>query len=321
MKIFVVISILFQLTTSLFADKDYYQYVAMKKDAYALYEDGKTEKALKYVKGFIDKHPKSIRAQNLLAVLYYWSGDFVQSRSILKNILKKEKFPQALSLLKRVEKKIGKIKYVEKKVTKKELTKEKIVTKVAKEKRVVTKVTKKPSPTVDYLSILEKIKRDPMDSESRKILALHYEKIGNSKKAIYFANEVLKIDPDDKEMLSYLKSKDMKISSYSSQDLTNKAIKKLDKLFKEKNYDSFMNLYNSLEHNNVLMPTQTHVNALYCAISLKQFQKAKSILHIYRMPKNKHIAEIQELVDEKLMLSRFASTDSGCNANSCPTSR
>jgi tetratricopeptide (TPR) repeat protein len=303
------------MSTILFADKNYDQYVNMKKEAYKLYENDKTDDAIRYVKKFIKMHPYNIRSQNLLAVFYYWNGDFAESRSILKSILKKEDFPQAASLLKRVERKIGK--------TKLSQTKKTVKTKVVKKSITKKKIAKTKAPkkmTIDLLSLVNKIKNDPYDINSRKILSHHYDKIGNSQKAIYFANEVLKINPDDKEMLSFLKRNDIKKSSSASSEVLQQAVKKLEILFKNGSYDRFMNLYSSLEHNNVVMPTQIHVDALYCAISLKQYKKAKSILHIYRMPKNRHIAEIQKLVDEKLMLSRFASADD-CNGDSCPIRR
>jgi tetratricopeptide (TPR) repeat protein len=310
MKKIIVLVFSLHFMTLLFASDSFDQYISMKKEANKLYKNGKTDDAINLVKDFINEHPKSIRSQNLLAVYYYWSGDFVKSQGILKSILKKENFPQAASLLKRVEKKIGKEK--PKKI------KKAAKTKAVKKETVKTVATNKM--TIDLISLVNKIKNDPYDIESRKILSKHYDKIGNSQKAIYFANEVLKINPDDKEMIAYLKSKDIKKSSSASSEVLQKAVKKLEILFKNGSYDRFMNLYSSLEHNNVVMPTQVHVNALYCAISLKQYKKAKSILHIYRMPKNRHIAEIQKLVDEKLMLSRFASADD-CNGDSCPIRR
>ena len=313
MKKIIVLVFVLHFTTLLFAGDSFDQYISMKKEANKLYENGMTDDAISLVKDFIKQHPKSTRSQNLLAVYYYWNGDFVKSQALLKSILKKEDFPQAASLLKKVEQKIGKTDFSQ--------TKKRVKTKVATKSVIKNKTAKTPKKmTIDLISLVDKIKNDPYDINSRKILSHHYDKIGNSQKAIYFANEVLKINPDDKEMLSFLKRNDIKKSSTASSEVLTKAVKKLEILFKNGSYNRFMNLYNSLEHNNVVMPTQIHVDALYSAISLKQYKKAKSILHIYRMPKNKHITEIQKLIEEKLLLSRFASLES-CEGGSCPVRR
>ena len=89
-------------------------------------------------------------------------------------------------------------------------------------------------------------------------------------------------------------------------------------MYAEKSYNRFMNLYISLENNNVVMPTPIHVSALYCAIELGKYKKAKSILHIYRMPRNEHITQIEKLIDEKLLLNRFAKD---CSNGLCATVR
>ncbi len=290
MKFFIIVSLLLQLTTSLWADSGYGNYATMKKEAYALYENDKTTDAFAVVKTYISAYPKSIRAQNLLAVLYYWSGDISNSKKVLHKILSKEKFPQAVTLLKNIEKKEGKLP--------KEVQKKQTIVKNQVEKKSVQKPS---SSNLSYL--VKKIKKDPNDVLSRKILALHYEKIGNTKQASYFANAVLKIDPDDHEMVTLLKSEN--VSPYTSKQTVERALKKLDELYTSKSHNRFMNLYSSLENNNVVIPTQTHVNALQCAIELEQYEKAKSILHIYRMPKSRYISQIEELLDEKLMLSRF----------------
>jgi len=263
----------------------------MKDRAYSLYENGDKRAAFSSVKEFLKSHPQNIRAHNLLAVLYYWSGDFTQSKVILRNILKYEKFPQSVSLLKKIAKKEGRsLKYVS---------------------------PQSSSQEMDHLlALVQNIKSNPNDALSRKILAFHYEKIGNSRQAIYFANSVLKINPDDSDMIDLLKSQSG--SKYASNSRDSQAFLKLEDFYSRNQYDRFMNLYISLENRNIVMPTQMHINALYCAIDLKQYKKAKSILHIYRMPKNEHMTQIEKLIDEKLLLSRFAQN---CDSGVCNTIR
>lgn len=294
MKILIIVSFIMQFTL-LSADINYVQYTHMKEEAYSLYENYKTEESLTVVKDFISRHPKSIRAENLLAVLYYWNGNLSKSKEVLYSILSKKEFPQAAALLKKIERKDGKRSNSSQKVSKKIIQKTSIS---------------------NLMHLVNKIKKDPHDALSRKILALHYEKIGNTKQSNYFANAVLKINPDDEEMLSLLKSKNLSV--YTTKDTANKALKKLEYFNDRKEYNRFMNLYISLENNNIVIPTQIHVNALYCAIELEQYEKAKSILHIYRMPKNRYISQIEKLLDEKLLLRRFVKD---CSSGFCDTSR
>ena len=276
MKILIIVSIIFQLSTALLADNSFNQYLKMKKETYSLYEDGDQKGAITHVKHFIEKYPKNVNAQNLLAVLYYWSGDLSKSKELLYAVLEQEQFPQAKELLQRV----------------------------LKAQKTTEKVQKKNSSTFDLDFLLQKIKNDSFDIISRKILAKHFDNIGDKKQSQYFANEVLKIDPDDKEMLSFLKIKDSKSSN--SKEIIKKSFKKLDDFYAHKQYNQFINLYNSLENNNIVMSTKIHIDALYCAIELKQYKKAKLILNIYKMPRNKYIQEIENLVDEKLLNQRFA---------------
>lgn len=300
MKILIIAFFVLQCTTASWADKSYTHYLEMKKEAYALYENDKTDAALRVVKDFISKYPESIRAQNLLAVFYFWNGDLSHSKALVKTILSKEQFPQALSLLKNIEKKEGRSLKSPSKVSSKNATKK----------------SEQNISTSNLTYLIRKIKKDPNDLLSRKILAMHYNKIGNVKQANYFARSVLMIDPDDGEMVTLLKGETI-ISDTATSRITS-ALQKLDDLYRDRSYNRFMNLYSSLENSSVVMPTPIHVNALYCAIELQQYEKAKSILHIYRMPKSKYLAEIKILLDEKLMLSRFASD---CTSVACETSR
>ncbi len=278
MKIVIIAVFLLQLSTSLWADKDFKEYLNIKKIAYELHDSGAKAEAISYVKEFIDKNPKSIRAKNLLAVLYFWNRDYKEAKSIIHEILKVEQFQQSVKLLKEIQKK--------------EINKESI-----------EDSSKKLKPTKDLQYVVKMVNSNPLDIENRKILVYHFDEIGESKEAIYMAEEVLKIDPDDTQMLRFLKSKN---PAYS-KDRVESAIKKLNELYSQRSYNKFLNLYNSLEHSGVEMPVDIHINALYSAIELKMYRKAKAILYIYRFPNNRYIDEIEDLVDEKLLLQRFTS--------------
>jgi tetratricopeptide (TPR) repeat protein len=259
MKFLIIISLLLQLVTNLSADLAFEEYMHQKEVAYSLYDSGDKDGALASVENFIRKNPTDLRAQNLLAVLYFWSGDIQKAKSISLNILQKENFKPSRTLLKSIAQREG--------VSFSRLPN------VKKEKKV---------QTPNLLGLIQNVKKDPQDIMSRKILALHYEKIGNSKQASYFANEVLKLNPDDRDMIVLIKDDNV----YASKDKVAKTLEKLNYFYRVGNYASFMNLYQSLEHNNVVLPTQVHISALDVAIELKEYQKAKSIIHIYRMPKS-----------------------------------
>jgi hypothetical protein len=107
-----------------------------------------------------------------------------------------------------------------------------------------------------------------------------------------------------RELFKYVKEQN---SVSEALDIRKSAFEKLNDFYADKKYNEFLNLYISLENSNILMPTYTNVNALYCAIKLGEYKKAKTILHIYRMPDNKYLVELERLVDKKLLESRFTS--------------
>jgi tetratricopeptide (TPR) repeat protein len=307
MKFIVIVSILFQLSTSLMASGTFEKYLSMKKEAYNYYENKNSKEAYKVVKKFIKKYPSSVRAQNLLAVLYYWNGELSKSKSLLVKILKKENFSQASTLLKRIENKQGTSSVrVATKSIKKVKSKKRVSKKVIKQKkRVVKKEPKKEnSQTSDVKFLLESIKRNPKDIISRKVLARYYKKIGKNSEAKKFASDALRLDPDDTEMLVLLGDSPMmkktKVATFDNKPRTVKAIAKLNYFYKYKKYVKFINLYNSLENNSILMPTAVHVKALYSALNLEDYKRAKAILYIYRMPKNENINKVKKLIDRKL---------------------
>ena len=291
MKLIVLVLLMLQLSTTLLASGTFEKYLSMKKEAYSSYESGNSKNAYELVNKFIKKYPKDVRAKNLLAVLYYWNGDLSKSKSILLSILERENFTQAATLLKRIEKKEGK----------------RAVRVTTNSKKIKNKKSsKKSSTTADVTFLLDSIKRNPNDIISRKILAKYYKKIGKNSEVQRLASEVLRLDPDDADMLVLLD--DQKIQSpkiakqvvEKSDKRTHKAIAKLNYFYKYEKYNRFINLYNSLENNSVIMPTSIHVKALYCALNLGDYKKAKTILYIYRMPKNENIKKVEELIERKL---------------------
>jgi tetratricopeptide (TPR) repeat protein len=111
-------------------------------------------------------------------------------------------------------------------------------------------------------------------------------------------------DGEVRELFKYVKAEN---SVSEALDIRKSAFEKLNNFYADKKYNEFLNLYTSLENSNILMPTYLNVNALYCAIKLQEYKKAKRILHIYKMPENEHLEELEKLVDKKLLKNRFTS--------------
>jgi len=290
MKILIILSMMFHLSLSLSANGGYKSYMDMKQKAYKFYDKKEEAKAFWVVNDYIKKHKKSLRAKNLLAVLYFWSGDIERSKNQLNKILRKSRFPQSVALLRKINESSSQ-----------RTTSNKRVKGISKSE-------------LRYLS--NRVKKRPNDALSRKILALHYKRVGDTKKSKYFAMESLKINPDDREMLSMISGERNK-KTYANSTVSN-ALKKLDYFYNKKDYDRFINLYSSMENNSIMIPTSTHVKALECAIAIQDYEKAKSIMLFYRMPNSKYISEIEKLIDEKILLSRFAQS---CTSGYCTVSR
>ncbi len=286
MKILIILSLMFHLSVSLSANSSYKSYMAMKQKAYYFYDKKQESKAFWVVKDYIQKHPKSLRAQNLLAVLYYWSGDVKSARYQLKNILKKSRFPQSVALLRKIDGSTKSNKRVE-------------------------------SISASELRYLEnRVKKRPNDALSRKILALHYKKVGDESRAKHYAMQSLKINPDDNDMINMLGG--VKTKKRYANSVVSKALKKLDDFYNKKDYERFINLYSSMENNSIMIPTSTHVKALEVAIAIQDYEKAKSIMLFYKMPKSKYLSKLEQLIDEKILLSRFSQH---CSSGFCRVNR
>lgn len=298
MQFLIIVLILFHTSTTLFAKESFERYMSMKKEAYALYEKNQKDAAYKSVHAYLKEEPKSQRAKNLLAVLHYWDGDFEISKRLLQEVLAQGAYPQAKALLTRVNEKLVNVQPLQ----------QRVVSNNAKSTRPA-KQSASNIPTDDLMLLVKKIRENPNDALSRKILSQHYAKIGNTKQALFYANQVLEINPDDVEMIAYLRSDDEIPPNLTAKKNVSKALDKLDLFYKNRAFARYINLYNALEHNGAEMDTEYHVNALQSAIELEQYERAKSIIQLYKMPKSKYLSEIEKMVDEKLLLQRFTALE------------
>ncbi len=259
-------------------------YYEMKKEAYALYHDGDKKHAFSKVNQFIQEHPQSLQAQNLLAVLYYWSGDLQKSRHLLEGILAHQSFPQAKKLLARIESKQGKTKSYQS-----------------------IKRANQQAVSNDLTYLLSKIQDNPNDTQNRALLAKYYFKIGAYQKAFDMAHEVLVIDPNDKKMQTITQHLSQKYKLSYSAALENESVvdknqakKMLQKLHQEKKYAAFYNLYEALKNSHVVFSQNEYVNILHTAIMLGKYKEAEMLFAKGVLPVNKYTLQVQLLLSKKL---------------------
>ncbi len=276
------------LSSSLFAQS----YWELKKEAYAIYKAGDKERALAIVDKYIATNPKEFKAQNLSAVLNYWSGNHKKAQGLLENILSQTDFPDAKKLLTRVNKKLGKDSS-SKKATYKKLRKE-----------------NKKSQSTDLEYLVSKVADNPQDIQNRVLLSKFYFKIQEYQKSYDLAHEVLVMDPDNKKMktISGHLEKKYKLSYSGAIDDESavdkqKAKQMLTKLHSEKKYNAYFNLYEALNNANVAFTKEEYVYILHVAIMLEKYKVAEGIVSKGVLPINKNILKVQLLLSKKLAKS------------------
>jgi tetratricopeptide (TPR) repeat protein len=256
-----------------------YDYFDMKKVALKAYKSKKTDKAYKITMSYISKHPQDIKAQNLLATLFYWDKRYDESKSLLESILKKEKYSESVKLLRLVNKKYK--------------VKKEAVKSVYKDVKTLNKDS-------DILGYIEK---DSNDLQSKMILAKYYFKIEKYKKAYRVAKEALDIDPDQKDMKKIIahtiKRDSIKEVMEKSRNIE-KAKEMLHSYFEEKNYLSYFNLFQTLKNSDTKFTQEEYNNALYSSVMIGQFKEAKKLIAQHLVPLNKKILKVQLLLDKKL---------------------
>ncbi len=271
-------------------------YYTMKKRAYALYESGKAGEAIEKVKTFIDMHPESIRARNLLAVLYYWQGEKNKAREILEQIVSTHSFPEAERLLAKL--KTG---ASQKKITQEKLHRQKAAVEGATE-------SKADNQEEDLAYLLGYIRKHPQNIEVRKFLLRYYLSVGDQDAARRLAREILEIDPDEGETLALLKAKQINIVSHTAQQdkpdpLKDEAIERLNRYKAQKAYSRYLNLYQALVHQEAYLPRYVHLDALGIAVELKEYRKAKAILLRNQFPNSPGLRKLRAILDKKLKVA------------------
>jgi len=272
-------------STTLFAQS----YWEMKKEAYATYKSGDKKKALHMVDTFISQNPQDYKAQNLSAVLNYWSGNNKKAKGLLEGILSHTDSPDAKKLLISINNKMG----IQ---SKSNMTSYKAI---KKENR------KSQSTDLEYL--VSKVAENPQDIQNRVLLSKFYFKIQEFQKSYDLAHEVLSIDPNNKSMISMSTHlKDKYKLSYSGLIDDESAVDKqkakqmLKKLHREKKFHAYYNLYEALDNANVAFTKDEYVDVLHVAIMIGKYKVAQSIIDKGVLPVNKKTLKVQKLLSMKL---------------------
>ncbi len=274
-------------------------YLELKKVAIKAHHTNNNKKAYSLTKAFIKKHPKDMRAQNLLAVLYYWSKDYQKAKEQLEYILSIKDYDESKKLLKLVDKK---------------LKHSKKATKIAN--------SKKPQKEVSYLHIKQAnknedikeadrlsdiIESDPNDLKSRVVLSKYYLKIGKYQLSYDLAQDALDLDPKNEDMLKivkYLSSRDdikLKRSKKIQKDETYVVAKeRLKRYFRAKKYNKYLNLYKALKDQGERLSANENANALYSAVMAGEYKSAKEIIATSPLPHSRYKHSLQSLLDKKL---------------------
>jgi tetratricopeptide (TPR) repeat protein len=287
-RLIVVLTLTISMASNLPAD----DYFSMKKEAYSLYHSGKHTKSKEFVKRYIEKNPKDVRAKNLLAVLYYWDKEYLKAKNLLEEILSKREFAQSRELLAKVKKRLPK-RFEKKTATNRSL----------KESTTRLTIEPKPSNPIDLNYMIEYVKKHPKDFESRKTLSKYYYKIGEYEYAYKFAKEAYTLKKD-KELKNFINTLHKKIESEKSKNVIKNDREDISKALaiyeRERNYTAYFNLYRTLMSKGVTLSESEHATALYAAILLKEYKEAKNIVNSGVLHKSEKVEELSELLDRRL---------------------
>ncbi len=284
MKFLILLMIIVGVSFASSGDKYYFN---MKKHAFEYYDHSQEKKAIAYVKSFLKAYPQNIRAKNLLAVFYYWQGQKNEAKKLLKDILKVQDFKPARKLLAKIDQS-----YHPKRVSK--ISHDNV------------------KQDLDYM--LKYVRQNPQNTTDRKFLVNYFISVNDTENAIKMAKEVLSINPDDIEMLAFVKKMGESLPLKTTTDTTStqtkdKAISILNDYYQSKSYDRFINLYKALNDKREYIPSYIHLQALNAAVSLHKYPLAKQILLENNFEPSVHLQEFKELIDQKLKLANLYLVD------------
>ena len=274
-------------------------YLSMKKEAYRYYESGQQQMAIKKVEDFISEHPESLRAQNLLAVLYYWEGRKEDARKSLQKLLAKGDLPEARRLLAKLEK--GSVRTKQKK--------EQLTTATTAEKQKAKTESKDPKQKFeeDLAFLLNYVKNHPHSIEERKFLLHYFLSVNDKVRANRMASEILAIDPDEPETLAVVRKNRLDKAVEKKAQLDARPDSRRDKIvallneYKEQGeLQRYLNLYRALLERGEYLPEYIHLDALNTAVEMKAYRLAKRILIENSFKNSPHLRELKAMLDRKL---------------------
>ena len=297
MRFWIAILIGMQLLGAGDVGHDYYK---MKKEAYRIYESGKVHRAMAYVERFVRANPKSVRAQNLLAVLHYWQGDLKEAEAILEKVVAQQKLPEAKRLLATIRTRLHK-KDASRSVAKK------VIRQGKKAQRYAAK-RGKSSFDEDLAFLHAYIRKHPDNVEERKFLLNYYISVDDKKMAARLASEILGIDPDEAETLALVRQADLQLPAHRDltepQDATSpKVIALLNDYKQQKAYRRYLNLYRAVVDRGSYLPRYIHLDAMHIAIGMHEYRIARTILLKHDFPDTPNLRKVRTLLDKKLKIA------------------
>lgn len=285
----VILFILALSYTSLYAAS----YWEMKKEVHTIYKSGDKVRAFKILDRYIASNPKEYKAKNLAAVLYYWDGENAKAKKILEELLAETTYPEAGALLARINVKLG--------------TSSKMIAKQEDKRYKAVKLKNRRADSTDLEYLLAKVEKNPHDIENRILLSKFYFKIEDYQKSYDLAHEALQIDPSNAKMQKIVSHLEKKYKlTYSAAIDEESAVDKrqakemLRKLYGEKNYNAYYNMYEALKNAKVTFSQEEYINILHVAVMVEKYHVAQAIIDKGVLPQNKYTIQVQQLLSQKL---------------------
>ncbi|RUM66887.1 MAG: hypothetical protein DSZ06_02450 [Sulfurospirillum sp.] len=311
-------------------------YNSVKKEALLLYKANEFNRSVNLTKNYIRKHPKSIKAKNLLATLYYWHKDYKRAKFLLESILKKSNYDESKKLLsytnkklkiyktakqtRRVEKKFVDKSHKKRLVSKKHIEVEKLhfepkkmesdtKQKVAKNDTSLFQNIKQKNKNdeineFDRLAAL--IAEDPKDLQSREMLSKYYLKVGAYQKAYDLAREALVINPGNEDMKKIVNHLQRRADIDTTKEYLKSEIidiheakEALHRDFKNRKFTSYINIYKALKNSGIKFSKKENENALFAAVAIGDYSYAKDILANSSLPHSRYKDRVQTLLMQK----------------------
>ena len=153
---------------------------------------------------------------------------------------------------------------------------------------------------IDYATLEKIVQSDTSAVKARVILAKHYEKSGNTLKSMRFVEEILKVEPKNKNALaikSRIETGDKYKTVFREAGLSTpitkvEAQKRLDSYYTANNYQFYSNLYQALMQSGVELDDPYHIKAAYIYLWDARYDASQKALDALKAKNNLDAAKI-----------------------------